>query len=264
MFRLVSLLTILTILTLNVFPQNSGVVKTNGIKTHYLEWGKGKETIVLIHGLADTSEVWKDLAAILAKKYRVIAPDRRGAGKSERPPSNYDTQTLVTDVAKLLDGLKIKSAVVVGHSFGGNTALGLAANAPGKVKKLILIEGGFWRKREPAPLPECAPPVTEECLISVYLQQNVNEFDAERFFPNLRPPSLLIMGLPKELNKTDLNDDEKINKKFFDEAVAEVRAIAGKKLKKSKASVIEDAGHWVFIDQPEKTAREIENFIKLY
>ncbi len=246
---------------ITVFPQTGKVIEANGIKTHYLEWGKGENTILLIHGLTDTAEIWQDLAVILAKNYRVIAPDRRGTGKSEKPSVNYDTQTLAADAEKFLDALKIKSATVVGHSFGGNTALTLAANSPGKINSLILIEGGFWEKREPVSLPECSASVSEDCSISTYLQRGINEYDAEKLYPKVRSRSLLILGLPGELNKTVLTEDEKTNKRFFAEALSHVVKVAKKKLKNSRSLVVNDAGHWVFVDQPETVAKEIEKFI---
>ena len=245
-----------------VFSQTSNFIESNGVKTHYLEWGNGENTIVLIHGLSDTAEIWKDLAVILAKHHRIIAPDRRGTGKSEKPSANYDTQTLAADVEKLLEALKIKRAAVVGHSFGGNTALTLAAKSPDKISSLILIEGGFWEKRVPTPLPECSAPVSEDCLISNFIQRGINEYDPEKLYPKINVRTLLILGLPPQLNKTNLNDEEKTNKKFFDKAVGHINSTAKNKLKNAKSSVIKNAQHWVFIDQPEIVAGEIKKFIK--
>ncbi len=245
-----------------VFSQTSNFIESNGVETHYLEWGKGENTIVLIHGLSDTAEIWKDLAVILAKNYRIIAPDRRGTGKSEKPSANYDSQTLAADIEKLLDALKVKRATVIGHSFGGNTAMTLAANSPGKISSLILIEGGFWEKREPMPLPECSAPISEDCLISNSVQRGINEYNPEKLFPKIYAPTLLMLGLPPELNKINLNDAEKINKKFFDEAVKNINNTAKNKLKNAKSLVIKNAQHWVFIDQPEIVAKEVKKFIK--
>lgn len=245
-----------------VFPQTSNFIESNGVKTHYLEWGNGENTIVLIHGLSDTAEIWKDLAVILAKNYRIIAPDRRGTGRSEKPSANYDTQTLAADIEKLLDALKVKRATVIGHSFGGNTALTLAAKSPDKISSLILIEGGFWEKREPTPLPECPAPMSEDCLISNSIQRGINEYNPENLYPKIYAPTLLILGLPAQLNKTILDDEEKTNKKFFDKAVEHINNTAKNKLKNARMLVVKNARHWVFIDQPEIVAKEVKKFIK--
>jgi pimeloyl-ACP methyl ester carboxylesterase len=247
--------------SLQNFSQTSKFVEANGLKTHYLEWGKGKNTIVLIHGLTDTAEIWQDLASILAKNYRVIAPDRRGSGKSEKPSDGYDSQTLAADVDKFLNALNIKKATIVGHSFGGITALALAADFPARVNTLILIEGGFWQKREPVPLPECPAPVNGDCLISRQLQRGANEFDGDKLYSKIRAPALLILGLPNELNKPVLNEAEKENRKFFDEAASRVTYTASTQLKRSRALVIQNAQHWVFVDQPEIVAEAIDKFI---
>lgn len=253
---------LLFFVSVSVFSQTSKFVDANGIKTHYLEWGSREQTIVLIHGLSDTADVWRDFAPVLAENFRIIAPDRRGVGKSEKPSANFDTETLAADVEKLLEALKIKKAIVIGHSFGGNAALTLAANSPDKIDSLILIEGGFWEKREPAPLPECPAPIDADCLIAASIQRGINEYDAEKLYPKVYSPTLLVLALPNELNKSKLNDEEKLNKKFFDEAVRHTNNIAKNKLKKAKSLVIKNARHWVFADQPKMVAGEIKKFIK--
>lgn len=257
-----TVLLILGIFTLQYFSQTSKFIETDGLKTHYLEWGKSKKTIILIHGLTGDAEIWKDFAPLLAKEYRVIAPDRRGAGASDKPSEKYDAETLADDIAKFLEALKIENPIIVAHSFGGNAALTFAAKYPKKAASLILIEGGFWKKQNPQPIAECAEPIEKDCLISNALKVGMNEYDAESLFPKVSAPTLLVLGLPKELNKTNLSDDEKEFKKFFDEAVDYSRNVAKHKLKKGKIVIIENAGHEIFKDQPKILAKEIASFIE--
>lgn len=254
-------ITINFVLCISSLAQASNFAMANNINIHYLEWGKGEKTIVLIHGLFDTAEIWKDFAPLLAKNYRVIAPDRRGSGKSEKPLKNYDTQTLATDVKELLDALNIKKATIIGHSFGGNTAMKFAADFSEKTENAILIEGGFWKKGKPAPLAECLSN-DKDCLIANLLLNGSNKYDAEKLYPQIKTPMLLILGLPKDLNKPKLNAEEKENKKFFDEALNYLKDISNNKIGKGKSIVIKDAGHWVFKNQPNVSAIKINKFIK--
>jgi pimeloyl-ACP methyl ester carboxylesterase len=118
----------------------------NGIRIHYLEWGRGTSTIVLLHGLYDSSDTWSAIAPLLANNYRIIAPDRRGAGLSDKPVAGYDYQTLARDVESLIVALKLRRVYLVGHSAGAGVAMTLAATAPDKIDRLVLVDGGFWPK----------------------------------------------------------------------------------------------------------------------
>lgn len=242
--------------------QTSKFVETNGIKTHYLEWGTGKKTVILLHSLTDTAEIWKDFVPLLSKNYRIIAPDRRGVGKTEKSLSGYEIENLAKDVKGLIDSLKLENVNLVGHSFGGNIAVIVAANSPGKINSLVLIEGGFWEKRKPQVIPECPKPIENDCLISNTIKREIGDYDAEKFYSKLSMPTLLIMGEPPELAKSDLSDAEKESRKFFDEAVDHMEKVSRDKLKNGKSLVIKNAQHWVFVDQPAIVADSLLKFYK--
>src|SRR5258705_12368127 len=69
----------------------------NGIKLHYLFAGKG-DPVILLHGYAETSRMWRPLIAELAKTHTVVAPDLRGFGQSSKPDTGYDKKTMAQDV----------------------------------------------------------------------------------------------------------------------------------------------------------------------
>lgn len=242
--------------------QTSKFTETNGIKTHYLQWGEGEKAIVLLHSLSDTADVWKDFAPLLSKDYRIIAPDRRGVGKTEKPSSGYEIENLARDVNDLIDFLKLENVNLVGHSFGGNIAVTVAANSPDKISSLVLIEGGFWEKRKSPIIAECPKPVEKDCLISNTIKRESGNYDAERFYSKLSMPTLLIMGEPGELAKPDLDDREKESKKFFDAAVNHMRSVSNDKLKRGDSLIIKNTQHWVFVDQPAIVADSLLKFYK--
>jgi pimeloyl-ACP methyl ester carboxylesterase len=246
----------------SVLAQTSKTVKANGIKTHYLEWGTGPETIVLLYSLSDTAEVLKNFAPLLAKNYRIIAPDRRGAGQSSKPVTGYEMNNLAQDVGKLIDSLKLGKVYLVGHSVGGSIAMTIAANYSGKIKKLVLLEGGFWQKKKPQVLSPCPTPIDTDCLISKAIMKSLGDYDADLLYSKILAPTLLVMGVPPEfasLNSADNNDP---NKQAFDGAVAYAKTVSGTKLKNGKLILIKDARHWVFNDQSPATAKELLSFLK--
>lgn len=114
-----------------VRPQSRYVV-ANGIRIHYLEWGKGNATVILLHGLYDSAEVWSSVAPVLAHGYRVIAPDHRGSGRTDKPVEGYDDGTLARDVEALIVNLNLGRVHLVGHSAGAGVAMTVAASAPEK------------------------------------------------------------------------------------------------------------------------------------
>ena len=80
---------------------------------------------------------------MLRDRYHIYAPDQRGHGQTTSATSGYDWQTLSRDLDRLLDHIGLDEVSVMGHSWGGNVATNFAANYPGRVKRLIMIDGGF-------------------------------------------------------------------------------------------------------------------------
>ncbi len=101
--------------------------------------GEGPD-LVLIHGLATNRAFWYATAVALQDRYRVTLFDLRGHGYSERPASGYRPTDFAEDTLRLMDALSVKTAAVVGHSYGGAAALELAGMAPGRVSRLGLID----------------------------------------------------------------------------------------------------------------------------
>jgi pimeloyl-ACP methyl ester carboxylesterase len=95
---------------------------------------------VLLHGFPETGDAFAQVAAHLGKRYRLIVPDLRGAGLSERSPSGYEKKTLATDVRALLDQLKIDRAHVIGHDIGARIAYAFAVQYPERLLSLTVAE----------------------------------------------------------------------------------------------------------------------------
>jgi pimeloyl-ACP methyl ester carboxylesterase len=116
--------------------------QVNGIRLYYEEHGEGAP-IVCIHGGGSTALMWADAFEDLARLGRVIAYDRRGCTRSERPDPYERTSVAeqADDAAALLDALAAVPAVVIGRSYGGAVAIDLALRYPDRVRALALLEG---------------------------------------------------------------------------------------------------------------------------
>jgi pimeloyl-ACP methyl ester carboxylesterase len=125
-------------------------VDVGGVAIHYTRAGSGPP-VVLLHGYAQTSRMWRPLIPLLSAKHTVIAPDLRGAGGSGKPPTGYDKKTMAEDVRGLVQALGIREPVtVVGHDIGLMVAYAYAAQHPGEVGRLVLMDAflpgvGEWR-----------------------------------------------------------------------------------------------------------------------
>ncbi|MCF6328531.1 MAG: alpha/beta hydrolase [Henriciella sp.] len=113
------------------------------LKLSYALWDKpGAETIVLVHGGRDQKHSWDWVATHLARKYRVVAFDLRGHGKSQwSNDGDYGVMDHVFDLATLMDDVVRSDAILIGHSLGGNIVLRYCGLFPDRVTKLVAIEG---------------------------------------------------------------------------------------------------------------------------
>lgn len=110
----------------------------------YVDQGSGEHTIILVHGLASNAGFWRYNIPELAKKYRVIAIDLPGYGKSQKGDYPYSMSFYAEQVKNLIDELKLKNVVYVGHSMGGQIGIKLAIKYPELISKLILASpAGF-------------------------------------------------------------------------------------------------------------------------
>ncbi|MEU1007573.1 alpha/beta fold hydrolase [Streptomyces sp. NPDC005890] len=111
----------------------------NGVGLNVATAGQGP-AVLLLHGFPHTWRLWTDVIGPLARRHRVIAPDLRGFGDSDRPAGGYDAGTLAADAEALLEALDAGPAAVVGIDLGAPPAFLLAMRRPGRVRRLVLME----------------------------------------------------------------------------------------------------------------------------
>jgi 3-oxoadipate enol-lactonase len=112
-------------------------IDNQGAKIYWDEQGDG-EPLLLIMGLGYPSVMWFRTRPLLANKYRTIALDNRGVGRSDVPPGPYSISLMASDAAAVLDASGFESANVYGVSMGGMIAQEFALQYPKRVRSLIL------------------------------------------------------------------------------------------------------------------------------
>ena len=131
------------------YPENFSAkdIAVNGTTIHVRVGGHGP-AVILLHGYGETGDMWVPMAGEFARDHTVVVPDLRGLGLSAKPTGGFDKKNQGVDVAKVLDKLEIDSVDVVAHDIGNMVAYAFAAQYPGRVRKLVVID---------APLPGVGP-----------------------------------------------------------------------------------------------------------
>jgi len=133
----------------SVQATQSRFAHVDGVRLHYLMAGKG-DPVVLLHGYAETSHMWRPLMAELAGTHTVIASDLRGAGQSSTPADGYTKAAMAQDIHALVRKLGYEHIRIVGHDIGLMVAYAYAAQYPSEVNRIALMDAflpgvGAWR-----------------------------------------------------------------------------------------------------------------------
>ncbi|HEY1030818.1 MAG TPA: alpha/beta hydrolase [Flavipsychrobacter sp.] len=112
---------------------------SNGCEVAYIDEGSGAQTILFVHGLATYARSWKKQIESLKDKYRCIAIDLPGNGKSDRGDYPYSMNFFAGCVYDFIQKLRLTNVVLAGHSMGGQVVMNLLINLPSAAEKLILF-----------------------------------------------------------------------------------------------------------------------------
>ncbi|MBC9931773.1 alpha/beta fold hydrolase [Chitinophaga qingshengii] len=124
-------------------PSAKGYIPVNGIEVYYEVYGEG-QPLVLLHGAYMTIGLnWSTLIPELSKSRKVIAVELQGHGHTAFSDRALSLATLASDVAGILDYLKIDRADIVGYSFGGKVAYQFAIQSPERLRKLVIISATY-------------------------------------------------------------------------------------------------------------------------
>ncbi len=116
-------------------------ISIHGNDISYRRSGQGP-AILFIHGIAGSSRTWRFVLPELANEYSVIAPDLLGHGNSAKPPGDYSLGAYASSIRDFLAAIDVSRATIVGQSFGGGVALQLAYQYPELCERLVLVDSG--------------------------------------------------------------------------------------------------------------------------
>ncbi|MET7457061.1 alpha/beta fold hydrolase [Streptomyces sp. NPDC005574] len=129
----------------------SGFVDTGRLRLHAVTGGTGP-ALLLLAGWPQTWYAWRHVMPALAARFSVVAADARGVGASDKPDSGYDTATLARDMVEMMAALGHERFSMVGHDIGMWTAYALAADHPGVVERLAVVEAAIPGLTPSAPI----------------------------------------------------------------------------------------------------------------
>ncbi len=271
----------------------SRTAEANGVKLHYLTAGHGP-AVILLHGYAETSRMWRPLIPRLAEKFTVIAPDLPGIGDSEIPSDGLDMKGAAVRIHALARSLGIDRARVVGHDIGLMVAYAYAAQFPAEVEKLVLMDAflpgvagwetiyndpGIWHFRFNGPTPEVLVKGRER----TYFEHYWNDFAADKTHSipeaeraaytaayarpgRMRAGWAYFVSFPQaakdfeELSRTKLTmpvlsiGGEKAN----GAALAQQTKLVGSDV---TTVILKDTGHWLMEERPRETMDALTSFL---
>lgn len=259
-----------------------------GHRIAYKEMGQG-QPLILIHGIPTNKLLWRNIMPELAKHYRVIAPDMLNYGESDMPEKadvSINAQTRI--LLKLMDALGIAQANIVSHDIGGGVGQLMAVNHPERVRRQVLIDSvcfdswpipEFEKMLEPgveasmsvedfiSTMRDFMPSgvhdsaVATESMIERYVGQWNSALGKAAFFRNMRRLNKeYTQAIAAELANIEIDtlvlwgDKDNFQKPKYAPQLAD--AIPGARL-----IWIEDAGHWVTDEKPDKTLSHILEFL---
>ncbi len=272
---------------------SSGTAQVDGLTVHYLTAGHGPP-VILLHGYAETSRMWRPIIPVLAERFTVIAPDLPGIGDSAIPTTGLDMKTAAIRMHSLARSLGVGKARVVGHDIGLMVAYAYAAQFPQDVEKLIVMDAflpgvggweavynnpGLWHFRFNGPTPEELVQGRER----VYFEHFWNDFAADKtrsipeayrqaYTAAYSAPRRMRAGWEYFVSFTQAAQDfaqlahTRLNmpvlsiggeKSLGDVLGQQMKLVASD----VKVVVLKDTGHWILEENPGETTEALVKFL---
>jgi pimeloyl-ACP methyl ester carboxylesterase len=266
----------------------------DGVRLNYLTAGDGP-AVVLLHGFAQTSRMWRPLVAKLALKFTVIAPDLPGIGDSSIPADqNISMITAAKQIHELVRSLKIEKARVVGHDIGLMVAYAYAAQFPGETEKLAVMDAflpgipgwepiydnpQFWHFRFNGEYPEQLVQGRERTYFEYFWNvfaadktKSIPEADRKAYVEAYSRPGRMraawayFASWPQlakdfaELSRTKLTMPVLSigGEKSLGQPLADQMKLVATDV---TVVIVKDAGHWISEENPKETSDALLNFL---
>jgi pimeloyl-ACP methyl ester carboxylesterase len=272
---------------------SSKTAQVDGVAFHYLTAGHGTP-LILLHGYAETSRMWRPLIPKLADRFRVIAPDLPGIGDSSIPSNGLDMKTSAVRIHDLAKSLGVQQAEVVGHDIGLMVAYAYAATFPSEVTKLVLMDAflpgvgdweavynspNYWHFRFHGPTPEALVRGRERIYFAYFWNDlaadkthSIPDADREAYLDDYSRPGRMRAGWAYFVSFQQAAKDfaqlaqTKLSMPVLaiggDKSLGE---FLGNQVKLAATNVtpvvIKNSGHWVLEEQPQQTEDALIKFL---
>lgn len=242
------------------------LIKIKDVDINYVRYGKKTgQTIVLLHGWGQNIEMMKPIGDALQDEKDVIIVDLPGYGASQEPPFPWEVTDYVECIKELLDNLKVKNPILIGHSFGGKISLLYASKY--EVKKLILFGSPFKKEIQKDSLKvkllKTAKKVPVLNKFEEFAKKHIGSTDYRNASPLMR--KILV-------NTVNLDITEEVKKiscptlivwGTLDEAVPVERAYELESLIKDAGVVIyENCTHYAYLERLGQTINVLNSFLR--
>jgi pimeloyl-ACP methyl ester carboxylesterase len=157
----------------------------------------GAETVLLVHGYGASSASYGPVLAALAERYRVLAVDLPGFGRSDRRAGDYSPEALADVLSQVLDEKGVARAHVIGHSWGSSVVLAFALRHPERLAKLVVISGWIYDEQLLPFMRWARVKGLGEMLYAMFYRQNLGE----RLYLNFYDPQLVTQQVVDEVEK---------------------------------------------------------------
>jgi pimeloyl-ACP methyl ester carboxylesterase len=266
----------------------------DGVTIHYMTGGHGAP-LVLLHGYAETSRMWRPIMPLLAERFTLIVPDLPGIGDSSIPATGIDMKTSAIRIHALVRSVSSGRAMVVGHDIGLMVAYAYATQFPDEVQKLVLMDAflpgvgdweivfnnpALWHFRFYGPTPEALVNGRER----TYFEHFWNDFAADKthsipeserqaYTAAYSRPGRMAAGFAYFSSFVDTAKDFAALSKT--RLTIPVLTVGGEKslgefqgaqlkLVASDVTVVvlKDTGHWVLEERPQETTAVLSQFLR--
>jgi pimeloyl-ACP methyl ester carboxylesterase len=271
----------------------SRTAEIDGAKLHYMTAGHGTP-LILLHGYAETSLMWKPIIPALAERFTVIAPDLPGIGDSDIPADGLDMKNAAVRIHDLAKSLGVQKAEVVGHDIGLMVAYAYAAQFATEVTKLVLmdaflpgVEGweavynnpAIWHFRFNGPTPEALVQGRERTYFDYFWNDfaadkthSIPEADRKAYAAAYARPGRMHAGWAyfvsflqaakdfAQLSQTKLTMPVLTigGDKSLGEALGQQAKLVAID---ATVVVLKNTGHWVLEEKPKETTEALQKFL---
>jgi len=236
----------------------------------FSEQAEASQSLLFLHGWRSQKEVWKPVIGRLQKQCKIYAMDLPGFGASQTPSQPMSVGDYAGAVREFIEKLDLKNVVVIGHSFGGRVGIKLSSQYPNLISKLVLVDSaGFAMDASKKSLMNMAAkivkPIFKPKIMQGLRKKIYQKIGAEDYVATPQLTRTYLKVISENLS-ADMQVIACPTLIVFGSHDTETPASFGSKMQNlipnSKFVILNNAGHFSFLDQPDEFVRLLLEFIE--